>query len=102
MKWYKLIVPAAVGATVGAYVGKKIKEQWIVPEVALKHVKELFKQGGPISGSWILMEKELYRKDGQQYIAYQGGISRTVDGQTQHYKFYVDASTGQILASYTI
>ncbi|GAA0455823.1 PepSY domain-containing protein [Alkalibacillus silvisoli] len=102
MKWYKLAIPAAIGITVGSILGKKIKEHWLIPEVALKRVKEQFKQSGPISGSWILMEQEEYAQAGKLYTVYQGGVSRTVDGRTEHYKFYADATNGEILETYIL
>ncbi len=97
MKWYKLVAPAAVGLAVGAVIGKKVKDQWLVPEVALKRAKELFKEDGPISGSWIMMQKEPYEMNGQTYTVYKGGISRNLDGETSQYQFRVNAKNGEIL-----
>ncbi|WP_411953683.1 peptidase M4 [Alkalibacillus sp. S2W] len=102
MKWYKLVVPATVGIAVGTIVGKKVKDQWLVPEVALNRVKEEFKQSGPISGSWILMDKKAYDHNGQSFKVYEGGVSRTIDGKTEQYQFVADATSGQILDSYKL
>ncbi|WP_188206469.1 peptidase M4 [Alkalibacillus aidingensis] len=96
MKWYKLIVPAAIGLLVGAIVARKVKHQ-LLPEIALKRVKEHFAKEGPISGSWIMMEQEEYERDGQIFHVYKGGITRTIDGEKKQYTFYVNASDGHIL-----
>ncbi|GEL77200.1 PepSY domain-containing protein [Tenuibacillus multivorans] len=97
MKWYKLIAPAAIGMTVGTLIGRKVTNQWLNPEVALKKVKEAFKTNGPISGSWILMEREEFSKEDELYHVYRGGISRNIDGKTVQYAFLVDATNGDIL-----
>ncbi|WP_027964211.1 peptidase M4 [Halalkalibacillus halophilus] len=97
MKWYKLAVPAAIGISVGAVIGKKVRDEWIIPEVALKRVKEQFKEHGPISGSWILMKKEDFEQDGKIYQTYRGGVSRNIDGETLQYNFVADATNGNIL-----
>ncbi|PKR79329.1 peptidase M4 [Halalkalibacillus sediminis] len=99
MRWYKLIAPAAVGITVGTIIGKKVKDQWLVPEVALKRAKEVFKQDGPISGSWIIMEKENYSKSDENLLVYRGGVTRNVDGETTQYEFFVDATNGKLIES---
>ncbi|TFB25084.1 peptidase M4 [Filobacillus milosensis] len=97
MKWYKLIAPTAIGLTVGTIIGKKVKDRWLFPEVALKKVKESFKENGPISGSWILMELKELKKDDELIKVYRGGVSRNIDGQTIQYEFYVDAANGEIV-----
>ncbi|MBU6080271.1 MULTISPECIES: PepSY domain-containing protein [Allobacillus] len=99
MKWYKLVAPAAVGLIAGAVIGKKVKDQWLIPEVALNRVKEMYKEDGPISGSWIMMQKEPYEKDGETYTVYRGGISRNIDGVTSQYQFKVNAKNGEILST---
>ncbi|MET3682686.1 putative small secreted protein [Alkalibacillus flavidus] len=102
MKWYKIVVPAAVGIAVGAVAGKRVKDNWLVPEVALNRVKEEFKQDGPISGSWILMDKKGFSHNGKSYQVYEGGVTRTIDGKTEQFQFIVDATNGTLLDSYPL
>lgn len=71
-------------------------------EKVLENVKEIFKQDGPISGSWIQMKAEPFQKNNLTYEIYKGGISRNVNGITTQYEFIADAKTGTILESYVI
>lgn len=71
----------------------------VSPELALKKAKEAFKQQGPISGSWIYMQPEEVNKNGLTYQAYRGGVTRTIDGDSKQYEFYVDTASGAIISS---
>lgn len=98
MRWKKSIAAISLGALVGFIAAKQISEnQQLSPEKALKRAKESFKRQGPISGSWIHMKTEELAKDDFPYTVYRGGVSRTVDGETKQYEFYIDAVTGTIL-----
>ncbi|SEQ36987.1 PepSY domain-containing protein [Piscibacillus halophilus] len=97
MKWYKLIAPAAIGITVGSIIGKKVKQQWLFPEIALKKVKKQFEEKGPITGSWILMKLEEIEIRQETYKVYRGGITQEINGQNIQTNFYIDASNGEIL-----
>ncbi|KGX89162.1 PepSY domain-containing protein [Pontibacillus litoralis] len=98
MDWKKTLVAAGAGAIIGYAVAKQVNEyQPLSPEKALKIAKQVFKQQGPISGSWIHMKSESLEKDEIPYTVYRGGVSRSIDGQTKQYEFLVDAFTGTVL-----
>ncbi|GEN32487.1 putative small secreted protein [Cerasibacillus quisquiliarum] len=94
----KVILAAGLGVAAG-YLAKKQLDHYqkTTPENALKHAKETFKKQGPISGSWIYMKPEKVNKNGLEYEAYRGGITRTIDGENKQYEFYVDVETGAVI-----
>ncbi|MBC5638609.1 PepSY domain-containing protein [Ornithinibacillus sp. BX22] len=98
MSWKKTVVAAGVAFAAG-YLAKQQIDQYqkITPEKALKYAKETFKKQGPISGSWIYMKPEPIEKNGLQYNAYRGGVTRSIDGQNKQYEFYADADTGAVI-----
>ena len=98
MSWKKAVVAAGVGFAAG-YVAKQQIEHYqkITPEKALKNAKETFKKHGPISGSWIYMKPETIDKNGLQYNAYRGGVTRSIDGQNKQFEFYADTETGAVI-----
>lgn len=63
----------------------------------LTDIKNLFKQEGPIDGSWIFMEPEVFKKENIEIPVYKGGISRVHNGETQSFEFAADAKTGSIV-----
>lgn len=98
MRFKKSLIAIGLGAIVGYVAAKQISEnQQLSPEKALKRAKESFKRQGPISGSWIHMKTEELAKDDLPYTVYRGGVSRSIDGQTKQYEFYIDAVSGTIL-----
>ncbi len=103
MNWKTFIIGAAVGL-IGGYALKEVisKKVNICPEKVLSQVKSQFKQQGPITGSWILMEAEPYSKGQIHYDVYKGGISKQEDGVNKQYEFIADASTGTILEVNTL
>ncbi|KGX89415.1 peptidase M4 [Pontibacillus halophilus JSM 076056 = DSM 19796] len=98
MKMKKTLAIAGAGAIAAYFVTKQLQnDQRLSPEKALKVAKESFKRQGPISGSWIYMKPEEWTSEEVPYTVYRGGISKSVDGETQQYEFHVDAETGTIL-----
>ncbi len=100
LKKRELILTVGIGVAVGYLLKSQLEEkQKITPEKALSSAKEIFKQNGPISGSWIYMKPEEVEKNGLVYNAYRGGITRNVDGVNKQYEFFVDVETGGIVDS---
>lgn len=98
MNWKSFILGLGAGFVGGFLTNQLLMEKkHVSPEKALAHAKEIFKQTGPISGSWIQMKAEPYEKEHSSYTVYRGGISRTVNGQPEQYEFIVDAFTGDII-----
>jgi len=98
MNWKSFILGTAVGV-IGGYTAKVIISQKmdVSPEKVLSHVKKLFHQNGPISGSWIHMEAEPYEKNQIHYQVYKGGISQNNNGKNEQFEFIADAHTGTLL-----
>lgn len=91
-----------MGLGVGVVSGVVTKEildtkTTVSPEKALANAKVLFKQSGPISGSWIHMKTEPYQRQEFSYTVYKGGISRTNNDEIEQYEFIADAKTGAII-----
>lgn len=98
MNWKSFLIGAAVGVIGGYTVKTAISHKTKVsPERVLNQVKSLFKENGPISGSWIHMAAEPYEKHQIQYQVYKGGISQKNDGKNEQYEFVADAYTGTLL-----
>ncbi|MFD1019088.1 PepSY domain-containing protein [Thalassobacillus hwangdonensis] len=98
MNWKKVALAAGVGALAGYVVKEQVaNRQGVTPEKALKIAKESFKKQGPISGSWIYMKPEQLSKNGIDYDVYRGGVSKSQDGATTQYEFFIDSSTGTIV-----
>lgn len=103
MNWKSFVLGLSVGLVSG-FVAKELLETNtnVSPEKALSNAKSLFKQSGPISGSWIHMKPESYEKQGLTYDVYRGGISRTVGHEIVQYEFIADAKTGAIIDSVSL
>ena len=89
----------------GGLIARELLEQksFVSPEKALANAKEVFKQNGAISGSWIHMKAEPFEKGHLQYEVYKGGISRkTAEDSTEQFEFIADAETGTILDAYPL
>ncbi|GIO28821.1 PepSY domain-containing protein [Ornithinibacillus bavariensis] len=98
MSWKKTVLAAGLGYAAGYVTKQQLnRNQKTTPEKALVKVKETFKKLGPISGSWIYMKPETIEKNGLQYTAYHGGVTRNIDGQNKQYEFYADATTGTVI-----
>jgi predicted small secreted protein len=103
MNWKTFLIGVGSGLATGVVLhGLLEKHQIISPDKALVNAKTAFKKHGPIQGSWIQMERKPYSKSLIQYEVYLGGISRTINGQTEQYEFIVDAATGAILDAYLL
>ena len=102
MSWKKFVLGLSVGFA-GAYLLRNsIPEQTISAEKALKIAKNVFKENGPIDGSWIHMVPETFEKFNLSYNVYKGGISRTIENEVKQFEFLVDTKTGTILEVYPI
>lgn len=98
MNWKSFLIGLGVGIA-GGYAAREVlsHKPLVKPEKVLASAKELFKQKGPISGSWIYMKTEPYNKQGLTYTVYKGGISRMEDGHLYQYEFIADAKTGCVI-----
>jgi predicted small secreted protein len=103
MQWKSFLLGVAVGALSGYATNKYLSSQsYLSAEKVLDHAKKLFKEQGPISGSWIHMKVEPFVKNQVTYQVYKGGISRNaLDGREQ-FEFIADANTGTLLDIYPI
>lgn len=97
MSWKKFLVGIGIGFTGALLLKESVSQSHISAEKALKIAKASFKQNGPIDGSWIHMNPELYTKFNLTYKVYKGGISRTEDGNLLQYEFVIDAKNGTII-----
>lgn len=98
MNWKSFFLGLGVGIVSGVVTKEILDSKMVVtPEKALANAKTLFKQSGPISGSWIHMKTESYEKGDFSYTVYKGGISRVADDSTEQYEFVADAATGAII-----
>lgn len=99
MKFKDFLIGIAVGF-LGGYVTKTVINDKVKmhPELILNNVKRIVKKGGPISGSWIVMQAEQYEKNDWQYTVYKGGISRNNNDVTEQFEFIADAYTGTIIS----
>jgi predicted small secreted protein len=104
MHWKTFILGVALGAISGYATNKYISTQsFVSAEKVLDHAKKLFKEQGPISGSWIHMKAENFDKNNLTYQVYKGGISRKSDsGEREQFEFIADAKTGTLLEIYTL
>ncbi len=98
MKRNYTVIIACIAFLIG-YILRQQKEekQLIKPEKALKAVKESFQKKYEVSGSWIYMKPESFRKNDLEYEVYHGGITKQIDTQHIPYEFYLDAHTGTII-----
>lgn len=103
MNWKSFILGVGVGLA-GGYAARELLAQKtsVSPERALSNAKETFKKDGPISGSWIQMTKEPYKKGHLAYDIYRGGISRNIGETQEQFEFIADAGTGIILDAYKL
>lgn len=86
------------GGLAAFYLINKECTQTISPEKILEKVKAIFKEQGPINGSWIQMNAEPYEKDSVKYKVYKGGITKNEENNPKQYEFVADATTGTILS----
>lgn len=92
------LIVAGIGFVLGFIIKDQIDRNKVLsPENALETAKELFKQSGPISGSWIYMKPLSIEKNGLNYNVYRGGITRNLDGENLEYEFYSDLKSGLVI-----
>jgi predicted small secreted protein len=99
LNWKSFIIGLGSGL-VGGFLATKMIDHYstISPEKVLEKVKDVFKEQGPISGSWIHMKAERYVRDELDYQVFKGGITKLINGDTEQYEFIADATTGTILS----
>jgi predicted small secreted protein len=102
MNWKTFLIGVSTGIVAGVILREAMDNKSVSAEKALADAKAAFKKHGPISGSWIQMEKQPYTKSLLQYDVYMGGISRKIDEKTEQYEFIADAKTGAILDAYLL
>ncbi|WLR50264.1 PepSY domain-containing protein [Bacillus tianshenii] len=100
MKFRNFLVGASIGFASALMVAKKLDEQFISPEKALKYAKDAFKEKGPVDGAWVHMEPEQVSKFDMTYNVYRGGISSSLHGELKQFEFLVDAKSGTIIDVY--
>lgn len=99
LNWKSFFIGFGTGLIGGFVANKYLKHvQETSPEKVLDQVKSLFKEQGPISGSWIQMKAEPYERDQLHYQVYKGGITKVVNDVSEPYEFIADAETGTILS----
>ncbi|WP_067841527.1 PepSY domain-containing protein [Amphibacillus sediminis] len=99
MNWKKSLCALGVGAAIGYTIKTHLTQLPIRPEQALKLAKQMFKEKGAVSGSWIYMKPEKIELHDLEYTIYRGGITRTINEVNTQYEFFVDAYTGTIVAT---
>lgn len=98
VNWKSLFLGIGVGFISGFLTKEILDAKTVVsPEKALANAKDLFKQDGPISGSWIHMKTEPYEKQNLTYTVYKGGISRAINDEMVQFEFIADAKTGVVI-----
>ncbi|RPJ95862.1 hypothetical protein CW357_08275 [Rummeliibacillus sp. TYF005] len=99
MKLQDFLLGVATGIAT-AYVIKEASEK-VSPyknaNSVLDDIKDAFKTQGPIDGSWIFMEPQLFHKESIEIPVYKGGISRVEDGEAVNFEFAADARTGSVV-----
>jgi predicted small secreted protein len=95
MNWKNVITGFAAGFA-AAYAIQQ-KRSSLSSDEALQIVKQAFKQNGSIDGSWIHTTTKILQKHGMAFEGFNGGISRTVDHEQEHYEFFIDRKSGAIL-----
>ncbi|MBO2536076.1 hypothetical protein [Rummeliibacillus suwonensis] len=99
MKLQDFLLGVATGIAT-AYVIKEVSEKvnpYKNANAVLENIKNAFKIQGPIDGSWIFMEPQLFHKENIEIPVYKGGISRVEEGETVNLEFAADAKTGSIV-----
>lgn len=101
MSWKKFAAGVGAGVAVTMLAKSQLEktEGKLSPEKALKLVKGKATDLGTIEGSWVHMITEEFEQDKLLYQVYRGGITATNEsGNMEAYEFFVDASSGTILA----
>ena len=98
MSWKTFLFGVSTGIAAGVILRETIvSKQSVSAEKVLANAKAAFKKHGPISGSWIQMEKQPYKKSLLDYEVYIGGISRKINDQTEQYEFIAEQKQGPFL-----
>lgn len=78
------------------------EKKLINPNKVLEEVKNVFKEDGPIEGSWIEMTPVPWDRYSYHTDVYYGGITRVEDGERVQYEFIVDAHKGTLMNLYRV
>lgn len=92
------VVSFGLGVLTGSLISKRAKD----PDDILEEIKAIFKEEGPIEGSWIEMTKVPWKKYAYDTDVFYGGISRMEDEELVQYEFIVDAYTGSLMDIYRV
>lgn len=103
MKKRNIAIATSLGFIAGYFAKTGTEQlQTFTPEKALTTAKDTFGKSSPISGSWIYMKPESIHKNGLEYMAYHGGVTRNINGENIPYEFYIDFSTGAVIEAYPV
>ncbi|WP_243386011.1 PepSY domain-containing protein [Bacillus kexueae] len=97
MKWKNFLIGAGVGLLLGYSAKQLLQKERLSPNQALSIVKKMFKEKGPISGSWIYTIPQTITLHDLSYNVYKVGISRTFKDKAEQYEAFVDVETGDVL-----
>ncbi|MCE7791431.1 PepSY domain-containing protein [Salipaludibacillus sp. CUR1] len=101
MGWKRFAAGVGAGVAVTILAKNQLEKTdgKLSPEKALKSVKRKTTHLGTIEGSWVHMITEEFEQDQLVYDVYRGGITCSEEnGKMAAYEFFVDASTGAVLA----
>lgn len=101
MGWKRFAAGMGAGVAVTILAKNQLKKTdgKLSPEKALKLVKRKTTNLGTIEGSWVHMVTEEFEQDHLVYQVYRGGITCSDEsGKMSAYEFFVDSSTGTVLA----
>jgi len=101
MSWKRFAVGMGAGVAVTILAKNQLEKTdgKLSPEKALKLVKSKTTHLGKIEGSWVHMVTEEFEQDQLVYQVYRGGITCSDNsGKMDAYEFFVDSSTGAVLA----
>ncbi|WP_280769964.1 PepSY domain-containing protein [Salipaludibacillus daqingensis] len=101
MGWKKFAAGMGAGVAVTILAKNQLEKTdgKLSPEKALKLVKRKTTNLGTIEGSWVHMVTEEFEQDHLLYDVYRGGITCSDESGKMHaYEFFVDSSTGTVLA----
>ncbi|WP_445489402.1 PepSY domain-containing protein [Niallia sp. 03133] len=103
MNWRSFLAGVVIGAAT-AYMTTEAaaKNHILSSDHVLNIVKKQFKSQGPITGSWIHMQKEKYELENTTYNVYKGGITSHKNQAKEIIEFIADSKTGRILDYYPI
>lgn len=103
MNWKYIITGVIAGVTAGYVTQKIISENHSLnSNEVLAIAKSAFKQQGPITGSWIQMEEDIYDTGDSSISVFKGGITRMNGDNKESFAFISNSKTGEIIDAFPI